>query len=123
MIAGHKPAITLLGMALTGTSLVLMPLLGLAKRRLGTRLGSAATAGEGSQNLLCAYLGAAVLIGLAGNALRGWWWLDPVAGLAVAGVAIKEGIDAWRGKGCDCATLPVGDASGCDCDEDCHAGQ
>ena len=120
LVVWHKPAITLLGMALAGTSLILMPLLGLAKRRLGTRLGSAATAGEGSQNLLCAYLAAAVLAGLAGNALLGWWWLDPVAGLAVAGVAIKEGIDAWAGKGCDCATLPAGDASGCDCDEDCR---
>lgn len=118
LVVWHRPAITLLGMALTGTSLVLMPLLGLAKRRLGTRLGSAATAGEGSQNLLCAYLAAAILAGLAGNALQGWWWLDPVAGLAVAGVAIKEGIAAWRGKGCDCAALPAGDASGCDCDED-----
>ena len=119
LIVWHKPAITLLGIALTGTSLVLMPLLGLAKRRLGTRLGSAATAGEGSQNLLCAYLAAAVLAGLAGNALLGWWWLDPVAGLAVAGVAIKEGTDAWCGKGCDCTALPGGNASGCDCcDED-----
>ena len=55
-----------------------MPALGVAKRRLGARLDSAATAGEGTQNLLCAYLAAAVLAGLLANTLLGWWWLDPV---------------------------------------------
>jgi divalent metal cation (Fe/Co/Zn/Cd) transporter len=122
LLARHEPAITVLGMVLTATSLALMPLLGLAKRRLGTRLGSNATAGEGTQNLLCAYLAAAVLIGLAGNALLGWWWLDPVAGLAVAGVAIKEGVDTWRGEGCDCTAVPVADALGGGCDDGCRAG-
>ena len=103
LLMGHETGTSVLGMALTAASLVLMPALGLAKRRIGVRLGSGATTGEGGQNLLCAYLAAAVLVGLAGNALLGWWWLDPVAGLAVAGVAIKEGIDAWRGEACDCA--------------------
>jgi divalent metal cation (Fe/Co/Zn/Cd) transporter len=122
LLVRHQPSITVLGMALTATSLVLMPMLGVAKRRLGARLGSGATAGEGSQNLLCAYLAAAVLVGLAGNALLGWWWLDPVAGVAVAGVAIKEGIEAWRGEGCDCATVPIADASAGECANDCCAG-
>jgi divalent metal cation (Fe/Co/Zn/Cd) transporter len=122
LLVRHQPSITVLGMALTATSLVLMPMLGVAKRRLGARLGSGATAGEGSQNLLCAYLAAAVLVGLAGNALLGWWWLDPVAGVAVAGVAIKEGIEAWRGEGCDCATVLIADASAGECANDCCAG-
>jgi divalent metal cation (Fe/Co/Zn/Cd) transporter len=80
-----------------------MPLLGIAKRRLANTLGSVATRGEGTQNLLCAYLGAAVLIGLLGNTLLGWWWLDPIAALVVAAVSIREGRESWRGEGC-CAS-------------------
>jgi divalent metal cation (Fe/Co/Zn/Cd) transporter len=89
-----------LGVGLSLASLIVMPLLGVAKRRLGAALGSAATAGEGSQNLLCAYLAAAVLIGLLANTLLGWWWLDPVIGLGIAGLAVREGIEAWRGEDC-----------------------
>ncbi len=77
-----------------------MPFLGIAKRRLAVKLGSLATRGEGTQNLLCAYLAAAVLIGLLGNALLGLWWLDPAAALVVAAVAVKEGRESWRGEGC-----------------------
>jgi divalent metal cation (Fe/Co/Zn/Cd) transporter len=89
-----------LGVGLAVASLITMPLLGLAKKRLGAALGSAATAGEGTQNLLCAYLAAAVLVGLLANTVFGWWWLDPVVGLGIAGLAIREGIEAWRGEGC-----------------------
>jgi divalent metal cation (Fe/Co/Zn/Cd) transporter len=83
-------------------SLVVMPALGLAKRRLGARLGSAATAGEGTQNLLCAYLAAAVLVGLLANTVLGWWWLDPVVALGIAALAVREGTEAWRGGECAC---------------------
>jgi divalent metal cation (Fe/Co/Zn/Cd) transporter len=76
------------------------PVLGVAKHRLEARLDSGATAGEGTQNLLCAYLAGAVLVGLATNALFGWWWLDPLIGLAVAAVAVKEGLESWRGEDC-----------------------
>ncbi|MGE5293092.1 MAG: cation transporter [Micromonosporaceae bacterium] len=100
LLTGHRPETTALGLAVTAASLVVMPLLGRAKHRLGARLGSAATAGEGSQNLLCAYLAAAVLIGLAANTLFGAWWLDPVVGLAVSAVAVREGREAWRGEDC-----------------------
>lgn len=100
LITSHRPDTTLLGIALTAASLLIMPLLGRAKHRLGAHLGSAATAGEGTQNLLCAYLAAAVLVGLAANALFGWWWLDPLIGLAVATIAVKEGREAWRGEDC-----------------------
>jgi len=89
-----------LGIGLTISSLILMPLLGRAKFKLGSRLGSAATAGEGTQNILCAYLAAAVLIGLLGNTLFGLWWLDPLAAFVVDGLAIKEGRKSWRGEGC-----------------------
>ena len=89
-----------LGIALVTSSLIGMPLLGIAKRRLAHRLGSPATRGEGTQNLLCAYLAAAVLVGLLGNALFGLWWLDPAAALVIAAVALREGRETWRGRGC-----------------------
>jgi divalent metal cation (Fe/Co/Zn/Cd) transporter len=100
LLAGEHPETSWLGMALVTTSIVGMPLLGIAKRRLADTLGSAATRGEGTQNLLCAYLAGAVLVGLVGNALLGLWWLDPVAALVVAAVAVREGVATWRGEGC-----------------------
>jgi len=118
LVAQHRPETTVLGIGLTISSLVLMPALGIAKQRLGARLNSGATAGEGAQNLLCAYLAAGVLAGLVANSLLGWWWLDPVAGLAVAGVAIKEGREAWRGENC-CAVPGVVTEQGCGCGPDC----
>ena len=96
----ERPEVSVLGMVLTATSLVGMPLLGIAKQRVALQLGSQATHGEGTQNLLCAYLAGAVFLGLAGNALFGWWWLDPLAALVVAAVATKEGLETWRGDGC-----------------------
>lgn len=100
LVSGEKANTSLVGIVLVTTSLIGMPILGHAKRRLAKTLGSVATRGEGTQNLLCAYLAAAVLIGLLGNALFGLWWLDPVAALVVAGVAVKEGLGSWRGDGC-----------------------
>jgi len=94
------PEESMVGIALAASSLVVMPLLGRAKQRIGTRIGSSATASEGKQNLLCAYLAAALLVGLLGNALLGAWWLDPVVGLLIAVVAVQEGREAWRGDAC-----------------------
>jgi divalent metal cation (Fe/Co/Zn/Cd) transporter len=112
LVMGHEPETSVLGMVLTATSLVGMPFLGIAKQRLAETLGSSATHGEGVQNLLCAYLAGAVFLGLAGNALFGWWWLDPVAALLIAGVAVKEGLETWRGEGC-CAAPALNPAAGC----------
>ncbi len=92
--------VSVLGMALTLGSLIAMPLLARAKKRLGAKLASSATASEGSQNMLCAYLAAAVLAGLGANAWLGWWWLDPLIGLAIAVQAVREGREAWRGEAC-----------------------
>jgi divalent metal cation (Fe/Co/Zn/Cd) transporter len=100
---GEEPRTSWLGIALVTSSMIGMPFLGIAKRRLADQLGSVATRGEGTQNLLCAYLAAAVLVGLLGNALFGLWWLDPTAALVVAAVAVREGRQSWRGEGC-CAT-------------------
>jgi divalent metal cation (Fe/Co/Zn/Cd) transporter len=73
-----------------------MPLLARSKRRVGRALGSGATVAEGGQNMLCAYLSLALLAGLGANALAGLWWADPVAALAIAAVAAREGIVTWR---------------------------
>ena len=100
LATGEQAQTSWLGIALVTSSAIGMPALGVAKRRLADRLGSAATRGEGTQNLLCAYLAVAVLAGLLGNALLGLWWLDPAAALVVAAVAVREGIETWRGEGC-----------------------
>ncbi len=121
LVNRELPQVTLLGIALTVSSIVLMPALGVAKQRLGRTLGSGATAGEGTQNLLCAYIAGGVLVGLIGNALFGWWWLDPIAGIAVAVIAVKEGREAWKGENCGCAAVPGLDGGGCgpDCKDSC----
>jgi len=101
LAAGHHAAAAPVGIALTAAALVVMPLLGRAKHQLATRLESAATAGEGTQNYLCAAQAAAVLAGLAVTATwPGAWWADPVIGLGIAAVAVREGIRAWRGQDC-----------------------
>jgi divalent metal cation (Fe/Co/Zn/Cd) transporter len=120
LLTRHQPETSLVGIGLTISSLLLMPALGMAKQRLGARLGSGATAGEGSQNLLCAYLAAAVLGGLLADTLWGWWWLDAIAGLVVSGAALREGIGAWRGESC-CA-VPPATTEGCACGPGCTGG-
>lgn len=100
LLIGAHASTSRLGIALTVSSVLVMPLLGRTKQRLGRRLGSGATAGEGTQNMLCAYLAAAVLVGLVANTLLGVWWLDPLIALGVAAVAVREGRGAWRGEEC-----------------------
>ena len=117
LAAGDRPEVSVLGMVLTASSLIGMPLLGVAKQRVALQLGSQATHGEGAQNLLCAYLAGAVFLGLAGNAALGWWWLDPIAALFIAVVALREGAETWRGEGC-CAAPPIGHPAA-SCADDC----
>ena len=118
LVTGEQPDVSYLGMVLAASSIVVMPLLGIAKQRIGREIGSAATKGEGSQNLLCAYLAVALFLGLLGNALFGAWWLDPIVGLLIAGVALREGFETWRGEGC-CAVPDSGRPPACD--DDCCA--
>ena len=106
LIGGERPDESLVGIGLAAGSVVIMPALGIAKQRLADEIGSAATKGEGRQNILCAYLAAALLAGLLGNALVGAWWLDPLVGLLIAAVAVREGLEAWRGEGC-CVASPL----------------
>jgi divalent metal cation (Fe/Co/Zn/Cd) transporter len=97
----HQERASVTGIALTAASVVIMPVLGAAKRRLGRRLGSGATAGEGTQNLICAAQAAAVLAGLAAVAAwPGAWPADPVIALGIAAWSAREGRQAWRGASC-----------------------
>jgi divalent metal cation (Fe/Co/Zn/Cd) transporter len=100
LLVGTHPDASWIGIVLAAVTLLTMPLLARAKARVGEELHSSATVSEGRQNLLCAYLSAGLLVGLGANALVGWWWADPVTALAIAGVALYEGREAWRGNAC-----------------------
>ncbi|GAA3627791.1 cation transporter [Microlunatus ginsengisoli] len=107
------------GLILAALSLAIMPLLSWAQRRAGRELGSASAVADSKQTLLCTYLSAVLLIGLGLNALFGWSWADPVAAMIIAAVAVKEGVDAWRGDAC-CApgnAREISDHTGCS--DDC----
>ncbi len=122
LAGAEHPAVSWVGIGLAVCSVIFMPMLGIAKERLADQLGSAATKGEGRQNMLCAYLAGALLVGLLGNALLGAWWLDPLVGLLIAALAVKEGVEAWRGQGC-CVSSPLDGAgfAGDPCEDDCCA--
>ncbi|MFC5136801.1 cation transporter [Actinomycetospora rhizophila] len=100
LISGTPPDGSWVGVGLAVVGIVLMPLFGRAKRRLGILAGSAATAGEGAQHLICAALSATILIGLFLNVAFGIWWADPLAALILAAVAVHTGTRTWRGRGC-----------------------
>jgi divalent metal cation (Fe/Co/Zn/Cd) transporter len=102
LVEGHEPDPSWVGIGLAAVTAPTMPLLAYAKRRIGRELGSPATVQEAAQTQLCAYLSVALLIGLGGNAVFGWWWADPLAAIVVAGVALREGRESWRGSSCDC---------------------
>jgi divalent metal cation (Fe/Co/Zn/Cd) transporter len=107
VLDGTHPGESLVGIALAATTAPTMPLLAIAKRRVGRALGSQATASEGTQNMLCAYLSLALLAGLGANALLGWWWADPVAALAIGAVAAREAVRSWQGDSCSCCAATV----------------
>lgn len=100
LVTFHHAETSWIGIGLSAFSVVWMPVLGIMKKRLGAQLDSHATAGEGQQNLLCAYLAAAVLIGLLTNTLFGWWWFDPAVAVGIAALAVHEGRAAWAGDDC-----------------------
>jgi divalent metal cation (Fe/Co/Zn/Cd) transporter len=100
LLGGHHPGASWVGVGLASFTAPTMPLLARAKRRVGQKLNSAATVKESAQNMVCAYLSVALLVGLLANAVAGWWWADPAAALVIAAVALKEGRESWRGEGC-----------------------
>jgi divalent metal cation (Fe/Co/Zn/Cd) transporter len=91
---------SLIGIVLAAASLVIMPVLSLTQRRTGRELGSLSAVADSKQTLLCTYLSAILLAGLLLNSLWGWSWADPIAALGIAAIAVREGIDAWRGDPC-----------------------
>ena len=110
--AEHSPV----GLVLAAVSLLVMPFLSWFERRTGRELGSRSAVADSKQTLLCTYLSAVLLAGLVLNAAFGWYWADPIAALVIAGVAVKEGRDAWRGDACCQPLAGVADQ------EECHSG-
>jgi divalent metal cation (Fe/Co/Zn/Cd) transporter len=113
LTVGEHPAVSWVGIALSAVTLATMPVLATAKSRVAEQLRSSATKSESRQTMLCAYLSAGLLVGLGLNALLGWWWADPITALGIAGVALKEGRDAWRGESCCTAPVPTPEVEGC----------
>jgi divalent metal cation (Fe/Co/Zn/Cd) transporter len=112
------------GIGLAASSVIVMPLLVWAKRRTGRELGSATVVADSTQTLLCTYLSAILLVGLVLNAWLGWAWADPIAGLVIAAVAVREGVEAWKGEQCDGCAIPTAagpdaEADGCGCGPGC----
>ncbi|MBE1611993.1 divalent metal cation (Fe/Co/Zn/Cd) transporter [Actinopolymorpha pittospori] len=116
------------GIGVAAASVVVMPLLVWAKRRTGRELDSLTVVADSTQTLLCTYLSAVLLLGLVLNAVLGWAWADPVAALVIAVVALREGVEAWRGEHCDDCALPAagtgsdtrtGTEDPCDCAPGC----
>ncbi|WP_045824952.1 cation transporter [Williamsia herbipolensis] len=109
---------SVVGIVLTALSLAIMPVLSYAQRRAGRELGSASAVADSKQTLLCTYLSAVVLVGLVLNSTLGWSWADPIAALVIAAIAVREGLNAWRGDAC-CAPLipgrPMTSDRACDC--------
>ena len=107
LLTGAEPDPSPVGIWLAVASLLVMPFLSWAQRRTGRALGSNAVVADSTQTLLCTYLSAVLLVGLVLNATLGWSWADPVAGLVIAAVAAREGLDAWRGENCGCGPAPA----------------
>lgn len=105
LLTGERPDSSPVGIALALASLAIMPFLSWAQRRTGRELGSGAVVADSTQTLLCTYLSAVLLVGLVANALFGWWWLDAVAAIVIAAVAVREGVENWRGD--DCCDVPA----------------
>lgn len=104
-----------IGIGLAAASLVIMPVLSWAQRRAGRELGSASAVADSKQTLLCTYLSAVLLVGLLLNSIFGWSWADPIAALVIAAIAVREGVNAWRGDTC-CPVRTNTDAADHDCD-------
>jgi divalent metal cation (Fe/Co/Zn/Cd) transporter len=117
LATGDEPDVSWIGIGLSAFTLATMPPLAAAKARVADALGSSATKSESRQTMLCAYLSAALLVGLGLNAFAGWWWADPVTALLIAAVALKEGRDSWRGDAC--CTVPVVALDGDTCQDNC----
>lgn len=118
LVSGAEAQPSVLGIAIAALSVMIMPFLSYAQRRTGRELGSASAVADSKQTLICTYLSAVLLLGLVLNAVAGWSWADPVVALVIAGVAVREGVRAWRGDGC---CTPAGLAASVDALDECDA--
>ena len=121
VISGDAPEHSSVGIALAALSLAIMPAVAWFERRTGEELGSPTAVADSRQLLLCSYLSAALLVGLLLNSLLGWWWADPLAALAIAGFAVREGREAWKGDACATSSGALLHGSDVECDDECCA--
>ncbi|WP_028272470.1 cation transporter [Arthrobacter sp. UNC362MFTsu5.1] len=119
LIGGGEARHSTPGLVIAALSLAIMPVLSWAQRRAGRELGSKTAVADSKQTLLCTYLSAVLLVGLVLNSTLGWWWADAGAALVIAGIAVREGINAWRGD--VCCTVPHTGTASADEDDDCCA--
>jgi divalent metal cation (Fe/Co/Zn/Cd) transporter len=123
LVGAERAEHSTIGLVLAAVSLAVMPVLSAAQRRTGRELGSRSAVADSKQTLLCTYLSAVLLVGLAANSLFGWWWADPIAALVIAAVAVKEGREAWRGDICctpaAALKLPTATDTGDGCTDAC----
>jgi divalent metal cation (Fe/Co/Zn/Cd) transporter len=119
LVGADAPDSSTVGIALAIASLMVMPFLSWAQRRTGRALASGSVVADSKQTLLCTYLSAVLLVGLVVNGLLGWWWADPLAGLVIAAVAVKEGVEAWRGEACACGPVTYAEEDSCGCAPGC----
>ncbi|ORM35534.1 cation transporter [Williamsia sp. 1135] len=109
LLGGDGARHSTVGIVLAAVSLAIMPVLSWAQRRAGRELGSLSAVADSKQTLLCTYLSAVLLVGLILNSTLGWSWADPSAALVIAAIAVREGINAWKGD--SCCPRPVGQAA------------
>lgn len=129
LLTGTQAERSTVGIVIAALSLLVMPFLSWAQRRTGRQLGSVTVVADSKQTLLCTYLSGVLLLGLLLNALLGWWWADPLVGLVVAGLAVREGWEAWHGETCTCVpgadpgqdtgASAVGPEQACGCPDAC----
>ncbi|RLV57050.1 cobalt transporter [Aeromicrobium phragmitis] len=121
LLAGDAAQRSSVGIAIAAVSLLIMPTVSYLERRAGRELGSQSAVADSKQTLLCTYMSAALLVGLLLNSVWGWWWADPIAALLIAGLAVREGFNAWCGDACcsPAEALFREDADGCGCGDGC----
>ena len=121
LLGAAEPEHSTVGIVLAAVSLLIMPGLSWFERRTGRELGSASAIADSKQTLICSYLSAVLLVGLVLNSTLGWWWADPLAAVVIAGFAVREGLEAWKGDAC---CTPMAELLGGEdkhCDDDCCA--
>ena len=112
LLGASEPQHSMVGIILAAVSLAVMPFLSWAQRRAGRELGSRSAVADSKQTLLCTSLSGVLLVGLLLNSTLGWSWADPIAALVIAAVAVKEGLEAWKGDSCCAPTFGNLDAAG-----------